>query len=181
MITYREAKSKDYIKIAELHVISWQQHYRGDFSDQFLDEEAASEREEVWKDRLINPSPNQFVLVAEQDGEICGFACAFMDDNVQFGALLDNLHVSESAKGRGIGKHLISLVAQEVLRNNPTTKMYLWVLKNNRIAIGFYERLGGVNIETVIGNDIGDKEVLKCRMVWDSLQLLAKDDSHTIK
>ena len=89
---------------------------------------------------------------------------------------MDNLHVSESAKGRGIGKNLISLVAQEVLRGNPTAKMYLWVLKNNKSAIGFYERLGGVNFETVVGNDIGDKEVLKCRMVWSSPQLLIKDE-----
>jgi len=176
MVTYREANPLDYKKIAKLHIKSWQQHYRGDFSDHFLDVEAASEREEVWKDRLTNPTSNQFVLVAEQDGEICGFACAFKDENVQFGALLDNLHVSESAKGRGIGKNLISLVAQEVLRGNPTAKMYLWVLKNNISAIGFYERLGSVNFETVVGNDIGDKEVLKCRMVWISLQLLIKDE-----
>ena len=52
----------DYKKIAKLHVKSWQQHYRGDFSDHFLDVEATSEREEVWKDRLTNPSPNQYCL-----------------------------------------------------------------------------------------------------------------------
>ena len=172
MISYREANPRDFKKIAELHVKSWQQHYRGDFSDHFLDVEAASEREKVWKVRLTNPSPNQFVLVAEQNGEICGFACTFKDDNDQFGALLDNLHVSGPAKGQGIGKHLISLVAQEVLRDNPTAKMYLWVLKNNISALGFYERLGGVNCETVIGNDIGDQEVVKCRITWNSLKEL---------
>jgi hypothetical protein len=35
--------------------------------------------------------------------------------------------------------------------------------------MGFYERLGGLNVETVVDNDIGDKAVLKCRKVWNSL------------
>lgn len=170
MVAYREANPQDYKKIAELHVKSWQQYYRGDFSDYFLDVKAASEREEVWKNRLLDPYPDQFVLVAEQDGEICGFAYAIRDVNVQFGALLDNLHVSALAQGLGIGKQLTGLVAQEVLKGHPTAKMYLWVLKSNMRAIRFYERLGGVNFETVAGNDIGDREVLKCRIIWDSLK-----------
>ncbi|MBC8768265.1 GNAT family N-acetyltransferase [Arenibacter sp. BSSL-BM3] len=180
MVTYREASPLDYKKIAELHVKSWQQHYRGDFSDHFLDVEAASEREGVWKHRLTSPSPDQYVVVAEQVSGICGFACAYKNEDVQYGTLLDNLHVSSVVKGLGIGKHLMKLVAREVLRNDPNAKMYLWVLENNVGAIGFYERLGGVNLETVVGNDIGDKEVRKCRMVWDSLELLAEDDGHII-
>ena len=173
MLTYRQANAGDYLGIAKLHVKSWQQHYRGDFSDHFLDVEAASERKEVWKDRLSNPSPNQFVLVAEQDGEICGFACAFLEGDAEYGTLLDNLHVLAKVKGKGIGRHLMSLVAQEALKNNPEGKLYLWVLKNNASAMAFYERLGGVNGETVVGNDIGDQEVLKCRVTWESLKVLA--------
>jgi len=174
MLTYRQANARDYLKIARLHVKSWQQHYRGDFSDHFLDVEAASEREEVWKDRLSNPSPNQYVLVAEQEEEIFGFACAFLEDDVEYGTLLDNLHVLGTAKGKGIGRHLMGLMAQVTLKNNPEGKLYLWVLKNNNGAIAFYERLGGVNCETVVGYDIGDQEVLKCRIRWDNLKELAR-------
>lgn len=180
MVTYRQANILDYKKIAELHVKSWQQHYRGNFSDNFLDREAAAERDRVWKSRLTCPSPDQYVMVAELDGELCGFACAYKDEHVHYGTLLDNLHVARSAQGKGVGRNLIGLVAQEALNNDPSAKMYLWVLENNVSAFGFYERLGGVKLETVVGNDIGDKEVLKCRMVWNSLQLLAKDADHTI-
>ena len=174
MLTYRQAKAGDYLEIAKLHVKNWQQHYRGDFSDHFLDVEAALEREEVWKDRLSNPSPNQVVLVAEQDGEICGFACALLEDDAEHGTLLDNLHVLATVKGKGIGRHLMGMVSQEALKRNPKGKLYLWVLKNNISAMAFYERLGGVNFETVVGNDIGDQEVLKSRVTWDSLKTLAR-------
>jgi ribosomal protein S18 acetylase RimI-like enzyme len=174
MVTYRQADAGDYSEIAKLHVKSWRQHYRGDFSDHFLDVEAALEREEVWKDRLSNPSPNQFVLVAEQKGEIYGFACAFLEDDAKYGTLLDNLHVLDTAKGKGIGRYLMRLVAQEVQNNDSGGKLYLWVLKNNTSAMAFYERLGGVNFETVVGNDIGDQEVLKCRVTWDNLKELAR-------
>ena len=124
-MTFRHAKAADYLEIAKLHVKSWQQHYRGDFSDHFLDAEAALEREEVWKDRLNNPSPHQVVLVAEWDGEVCGFACALLEDDSEHGTLLDNLHVLATVKGKGIGRHLMSLVAQEALKKNPKGKLYL--------------------------------------------------------
>ena len=126
---------------------SWQQNYRGDFSDHFLDTEATAEREGVWQKRLNNPMPNQFCWVAELEGEICGFACAFLGDDAEHGTLLDNLHVLDTAKGKGIGRQLMRLVA-------------------------FYGRLGGFNCETVAGNDIGDKEVRKCRIVWNNLKKL---------
>ena len=174
MVTYRKATPLDYKNIAELHVKNWQQHYRGNFSDHFLDVEASLEREGVWKDRLNNPSANQLIFVGELDNEICGFACAYLDDDPLYGTLLDNLHVLGTAKGMGIGKHLMGLVAQEANKKDPNAKMYLWVLQDNLDAIGFYERLGGFNVETVIGNDIGDKEVLKCRMVWNSLKGMVK-------
>ena len=173
MVTYRHAKAGDYLEIAKLHVKSWQQNYRGDFSDHFLDTEATAEREGVWQNRLNNPMPNQFCWVAELEGEICGFACAFLGDDAEHGTLLDNLHVLGTTKGKGIGRQLMRLVAQEVLKNDPGGKLYLWVLKNNTSAMAFYGRLGGANCETVVGNDIGDQQVLKCRIVWDSLKELA--------
>jgi predicted N-acetyltransferase YhbS len=125
MVTYREANPSDYKKIAELHVISWQQHYRGNFSDHFLDVEASTEREGVWENRLKNPSPNQFIVISELDGEICGFACAFLDYDPLHGTLLDNLHVLGTAKGMGIDRHLMRLVVQEAVSNESNAKMYL--------------------------------------------------------
>ena len=103
-----------------------------------------------------------------------GFACVFLNQDNTYGALLDNLHVLDTAKGKGIGRQLMRLVALEVLKNDPNGKLYLWVLKNNTSAMAFYERLGGVNFETVVGNDIGDQEVLKCRVTWGSLKELAR-------
>ncbi|WP_150452343.1 GNAT family N-acetyltransferase [Arenibacter lacus] len=176
MITYRPAQLEDYRSIAHLHTRSWQENYRGNFSDRFLDEEALADRMRVWEERLTRPAPNQFLWVATQNGEICGFACAFKEEDSQYGTLLDNLHVSKASIGQGIGKRLISLLANEIKQTLPNAKMYLWVLENNVSAIRFYERLGGVNYETVVGNDIGDREIRKCRMVWNSLESLEMKD-----
>ncbi|WP_176225568.1 hypothetical protein [Arenibacter troitsensis] len=48
------------------------------------------------------------------------------------------------------------------------------MLKSNTGALAFYERLGGINFETVVGNDIGDQEVIKSREAWDSLKELVR-------
>tara|TARA_R110000868_G_scaffold9349_7_gene46800 strand:+ start:9466 stop:9984 length:519 start_codon:yes stop_codon:yes gene_type:complete len=168
MVNFREAVFNDYKQIAALHVKSWQQNYRKDFSDHFLDNEAFQDRLVVWENRLKNPLPNQYVIVAEMEGVMVGFSCAFFDENSTYGTLLDNLHVVSEAKGMGVGTKLIRFIAKQSLAYNNKSGIYLWVLENNRSAIEFYKYLGGKHTETVTGQDIGDRKVQKCRIVWNS-------------
>lgn len=143
MLVFRKATISDISAIAELHAISWQQNYRGAFSDTYLDKEALDDRMEVWADRLTNPATNQFVCVAEHDNSIVGFVCAFFNDSDAYGTLLDNLHVSSAMKGKGIGKQLMGVVADKINLGYAEKGMYLWVLAQNLGACDFYKALGG--------------------------------------
>lgn len=171
-ITYRPARVDDYKSIARVHTRSWQENYRGSFSDHFLDREALTDRMSVWEERLSHPAPNQLLWVALQKETLCGFACAFIDEDAHYGTLLDNLHVSSTAIGKGIGPQLISRIVMDIKASVASSTMYLWVLEHNLDALRFYKRLGGVVVETVTGHDIGDREVRKTRVVWDSLVAL---------
>src|SRR6266496_5428632 len=53
--TYREATAKDVEAIAALHADSWRRHYRGAYSDAFLDNEVFADRLQIWTDRLHQP------------------------------------------------------------------------------------------------------------------------------
>jgi len=117
MLIFRKATERDASSIARLHATSWKQHYRGAFSDTFLDTQALEDRSRVWSDRLINPVSNQFVSVVEHDASIVGFVCAYFQDSTEYGTLLDNLHVSMAMKGKGIGKQLMGIVANEIKMN----------------------------------------------------------------
>lgn len=172
MISFRNACIEDHARIAALHAQSWQQNYRGTFSDNFLNAEVHRERLAVWEERLLLPSENQYVVLAEEDGMLLGFCCAYMDESNRYGSYLDNLHVSSKANGRGLGTLLMQKLAEEINRRHGMDKLYLWVLDTNEAAIDFYERLKGRREATIKADDIGDTEFWKVRYVWDSLRIL---------
>lgn len=171
MLVYRKARQEDAQQIAALHAISWQQNYRGVFSDYYLDEEVLPNRIRVWQDRLNNPSKNQLVLLAEEKGEVVGFVCAYLDQDATYGTYLDNLHVSSKMQGSGIGTQLMGKLA-EALKNSSKQGIYLWVIEGNDLAINFYDTLQGKALDKVAADDIGDALFLKIRYVWSSLPKL---------
>ncbi|SFD97064.1 GNAT family N-acetyltransferase [Spirosoma endophyticum] len=149
MITYREATSNDAEQIARLHSLSWQQNYRGIWRDEFLNGPVPENRQHVWQERLMQPTPNQYIIVAESEGTIYGFACIHVDKDPIWGTLLDNLHVHAKQKGKGIGTFLIKSAARWTYHKNPKSGFYLWVLPQNSNARTFYENLGATNAELV--------------------------------
>ncbi|WP_420149792.1 GNAT family N-acetyltransferase [Spirosoma sp.] len=172
MVTYREATAEDAKAIAELHSLSWQQNYRGSLSDAFLDGPLLSNRHAVWQNRLQYPSPNQYIIVAELERKLCGFACAYSANDPIWGTLLDNLHVRKDLKGQGIGRVLIETVARWSYQKNPESGLYLWVLLKNTNAQKFYDKMGGINQE-LLPQKNPDGSVTDCyRYVWPDVTTL---------
>ena len=104
------------------------------------------ERVEVWRTRMTSPPPNQYVVVAEQDGALVGFACAYGAEDEQWGSLLDNLHVRVDRQRSGIGRRLVADIARWSTARHPDQGLYLWVLAQNTGARRFYERIGGKDV-----------------------------------
>jgi len=73
----RVATGADAIAIATVHAESWRAHYRGVYRDEYLDGDVVQDRIRVWKERLSTPVPNQFVVLAEEDDDLIGFACVW--------------------------------------------------------------------------------------------------------
>ncbi|MBD2702547.1 GNAT family N-acetyltransferase [Spirosoma sp. BT702] len=172
MITYREATSADAESIAQLHSLSWQQNYRGIWSDGFLDNYVVENRRTVWQERLIQPGENQYVIVALSGETICGFACAYSHDDAIGGTLLDNLHVHKQHKGQGIGTELIRQTATWAYREQAESSFYLWVLVKNISARTFYEGLGAINQEEVSVENPDGSFSDCCRYVWPDITTL---------
>lgn len=141
-LRFRLAGPADAEAIANLHAESWRRHYRGAYSDAFLDGDVVADRLAVWSDRLREPDPRRCTILAE-DGSLVGFANTVFDDDPTWGALLDNLHAADGHKRRGIGSHLLALTAEAVVERPHRTGLYLWVLEQNVDAQAFYEARGG--------------------------------------
>lgn len=169
---YRKATSGDATIIAELHARSWQKYYRGIWNDAYLDGPVRTDRLKVWEARMQSPAQSQYIVLAESEKRLAGFTCIFVDDDTQYGTLLDNLHVDSHFQGQGLGRQLMIKAAQLALNHAKSTSMYLWVLEGNHAARGFYECLEGINEETTQMQNPDGSFSSVCRYVWADLKIL---------
>jgi ribosomal protein S18 acetylase RimI-like enzyme len=149
-LRFRMADAADAAAVARLHADSWRRHYRGAFSDSFLDGDVVGYQRARWTERLSTSDPQARTIVAELGGDVVGFAHTQLGENADWGALLDNLHVSHGLKRLGIGTRLLTLTAQAVLDSSPGSGLYLWVLEQNTAAQAFYTARGGACVETAV-------------------------------
>ncbi|HYZ53358.1 MAG TPA: GNAT family N-acetyltransferase [Streptosporangiaceae bacterium] len=146
-LRFRAARPGDARAIAGLHAGSWQRHYRGAYSDAFLDSDAAGYLLPVWAERLSTPLSQARTILAERGGEVVGLVHTLLGEDPTWGAFLDNLHVRHGLKRQGIGTRLLALTGQAVLDWSPSSGLYLWVLEQNSDARAFYAARGGICVE----------------------------------
>lgn len=156
MITYQDGDYQDLHPIAQLHAQSWQQNNRGILDDYFLDHLIHASRLKAWTQIFANPADNQHIITAKANGKLCGFTRLYDKKGSEYGIYLDSLHVAKEWKGKGIGRQLMHLAGQWVATHYPNKGMNLLVLAQNTPAIGFYERIGGQRVATVL-LDLGDE------------------------
>jgi GNAT superfamily N-acetyltransferase len=100
--------------------------------------------EAVLGDRLFGARPYAEVLIGEVDGGPQGFALFFHNFSTfegKPGVYLEDLFVRPEARGTGLGKALLSALAQIAVERD-CARLEWWVLDWNEPAIGFYRKLG---------------------------------------
>lgn len=142
-VRYRRATTDDVEGIARLHADSWRRNYRGAYLDSYLDGDVVPERVAAWTERLARRAGDTLTIVADDDGNVVGLAHTILDEDVQWGALLDNLHVTHALKGGGVGTRLMAETAAAVIEARPGRGLHLWVLEQNTPAQAFYDARGG--------------------------------------
>jgi len=170
----REANLQDLTNIAELHAQSWRENYSEALSAEYLKQSVAEDRFKIWTERLSTPSINQYVLIAEDSGNFCGFVCVYGAKHPEYGTIIDNLHVKANIKGQGLGKKLLIAAAKWAASEYKEHDLYLEVLACNENAIRFYEYLGGQNIDTAYWHTPCGNKVKEYIYSWGTAETLAK-------
>lgn len=78
-LRFRLAVPDDAVSVAALHADSWRRHYRGAYSDSFLDNDVAGDRLAVWTERLQAADPSSWTVLAERGERLVGFAHTIFD------------------------------------------------------------------------------------------------------
>jgi ribosomal protein S18 acetylase RimI-like enzyme len=178
LITIREARLGDLANIAELHAQSWRDNYHAVLSADYLEKKVFTDREIVWTARLTKPQSNQLVLVAEFEGNFCGFICVLGANHPKYGTIIDNLHVKAGSKGQGTGSSLLTAAASWAMANYCGHDLYLEVLACNSNAIGFYESRGAQNIATAYWHTPCDNKVKEFIYSWGAAENFMKSNSY---
>ena len=154
----RPATDADIPAIADLHISSWRDTYRGMLPDSYVDGAMADDLRAKWERRRFGE--DLWGWLAEADG-VAGFAvCAGSDDPV----LLDNLHVDPNRRGGGWGAKLLH-AARRGMADLGRPHLYLTVLESNSRALSFYQREGGT-ISGTVDDQIFDLPVRAVRLEW---------------
>jgi ribosomal protein S18 acetylase RimI-like enzyme len=126
----RIATPDDARAIAEIHVASWQEGYRGQLPDSYLKSLSADTREATWAQSL---SDGAAVLLTEHAGKLLGFVSygpSRDDDAPETGAEIYGLYVHPHAWSTGKGQQLHD-GALAALGASGSTVVTLWVLTSN--------------------------------------------------
>jgi GNAT superfamily N-acetyltransferase len=98
---------------------------------------------------LFGPSPALFGHVAEIDGEVVGFTLWFLSFSTfrgTHGIYLEDLFVRPDHRGSGLGRALLTELAEECVRRG-YARLEWSVLDWNDPAIGFYKSLGAAPLD----------------------------------
>jgi GNAT superfamily N-acetyltransferase len=143
-IRIRPGTPDDARAIAEVHVASWRDAYRGLLPDEYLEKLSVEEREARRLAWFADPEPGSGVLVAEEAGRIVGFVSfgPSRDEDASEGiGEVPAIYVDPRAVGTGVGRELFA-AATQALREVGFRRATLWVLEANERARGFYEKAG---------------------------------------
>jgi ribosomal protein S18 acetylase RimI-like enzyme len=141
MVTVRPATVADAPAMGRLHVRAWQAAYRGHMPDDYLDGLRAEDRAAGWERVLGRGRERGVVLVAEQAGQVTGFANLGPAEDPPGAGELYAINVDPAAWGTGAGRALL-LAAQAELARLGFDETVLWVLPANARARRFYEIAG---------------------------------------
>jgi ribosomal protein S18 acetylase RimI-like enzyme len=169
----RDMTAADATLIAALHAASWRSAYRGILSDAYLAGDIDRERADHWGERLRGLDvAEHFGLVAMHDEAAVGFVFVMRDAAPDWGALIDNLHVSTAMRSAGIGQRLLVAAADGIAARAWGDRMHLWVFDANVRARAFYARLGGTEVERIAKALAGGGTADASRVVWTDLEPL---------
>jgi ribosomal protein S18 acetylase RimI-like enzyme len=143
----RAATIDDSPGIAQVHVASWRSTYRTLLPGDFLDSLTEANYADRWR-RFIGEGASR-VYVLEDEGVLVGFASGGRERAGETGYTgeLYAIYILDGAQRRGHGRELVRAVV-DGLRDMGFDDMIIWVLRDNRPARLFYERLGGVYVRT---------------------------------
>lgn len=158
---------KDLESIAKLYVHNHKTTYRDLLSEEYLNSLTVESAKNRWQKYL---DENNKIWVAYESEVFLGFTAGKEDEEMENTWYLDSLHVSENARGRGIGTELIRTMGRYASENGYKS-MSICVVKGNASAKSLYLRLGAKPYKEFEDN-FGKSRANSEKLIWDDIGVL---------
>lgn len=171
-LNIREAKPEDAAQIAEVHIRSWRQAYKGVVHQSYLDNGLnVNEHTKRWREGLNKNRKGTFL--AFNGAVLAGFVTVGPSRNRKcsdYGELYA-IYLDPDYFGKGIGKTLFQSALEYAVAQG-LKKMFVNVLTDNKMGRNFYERMGAVPIENSEEELTIDGQLyLEMKYEWRKLKL----------
>lgn len=167
----RHAVVDDADAIERIRTDTWRDAYRGLMPDAVLDGLGydATRRRAL----MSALPPHQFVLVAEDAGEVVGFCVGGRSrpSDERFSGEVYAIYVLPDHHRRGIGRALLEAGARELV-DRGFASMIIWVLRENAPSRRFYERMGGHHIRDE-ERELEGARITESGYGWENIRPLA--------
>lgn len=148
-------KIEDQKQMAKIKIDSWKKTYKNIIDQNYLD----SLNYEIQEQKYLNSFEEykNNVLIAEDNNtkEVIGYCCFSLEENELADSEIVSIYLNPNYTKKGIGTSLFRETIKELKKYNKKT-ILLWCLKDNKLAIKFYEKLGGIKIKCKMAK-IGNK------------------------
>jgi len=140
-MTIRKALLEDAEAIATIHVRAWQTAYAEIFPAEFLANLSVEKRISAWREQLSHNTGT--IFIAEENGLLTGWVAGGLsaDADAVGESEVQAIYVLPEYWDKGVGGELMQAIEQAL---PPSPGITLWVLRDNRRAVRFYEKRGYV-------------------------------------
>ncbi|MBC7713242.1 MAG: GNAT family N-acetyltransferase [Rhizobacter sp.] len=171
-ITIRPATLEDSAEIANVHISSWMESYKGLMPQTFLDDRPLNfkNRYTLWKRVTVDPTFTTLVAETSEHGVI-GFINGkeARDEQYKDHAEVWCIYLLKKYHGQKIGFQMMENFFREMKLKN-FNKAYLWVLYGNP-TIKFYEKTGGKYAGHSKVETVANQQMTELCYVWENLDL----------
>lgn len=165
----RPADVDDAAAIAGVHVASWRSTYESLLPADFLESLSVAAYADRWRRFIGDLSGRVYVVQDGARNDLVGFVSGGREraGETGYAGELYAIYLLASSQRRGYGRELVRAMVGG-LRELGLDDMLIWVLRDNRVARDFYERLGGVYVRSQ-PTSIGPVTVEEVAYGWPSL------------
>lgn len=162
----KSATIGDIKEISKIHALSWKAAYKNIIPENYL----KNLKDDFWVEHfthIINRNVNKVNVIYKNDILIgCISYGESKDERFSMYGEIFSMYILPEHFGKGYGKKLLT-DALDDLKNLGYSKVILWVLKDNKDAISFYEKNGFIESDYVYDFEIMNKKLQTVNYILD--------------